>query len=96
LKNAVQIAGFLIGAAMTVVGMLYNWAPFTLPGALLNVYRILSTPVLGYAQVELAWMVPVYINMQMVTWAWLFSIVGIALMAIMFVSVASSSPSRRR
>ncbi|MEM2111591.1 MAG: hypothetical protein QXX08_06910 [Candidatus Bathyarchaeia archaeon] len=89
MKHNVQVAGFLIGIAMTVVGMFFNWAPVIVPGGAVGAYYIVEHIYGDYARVAPAWLAPIYLNMHMVTWAWLFSIIGIALMTIMFVSLAA-------
>jgi hypothetical protein len=75
---------------VTVTGMFFNWAPTTIPGGFLGAYYLVEESIVpDWYRVAPAWLAPVYINMQMVTWAWLFSIIGIALMTIMFASLAS-------
>ena len=89
MKNSVQVVGFLIGIAMTVVGMFFNWAPVIIPGGAVGAYYIVEKGIADWARIAPAWLAPIYLNLQMVTWAWLFSIIGLALMTIMFASLAS-------
>ncbi|MEM3594519.1 MAG: hypothetical protein QXS27_07300 [Candidatus Jordarchaeaceae archaeon] len=89
MKHEAQTVGFLVGIVMTVLGMFFNWAPVIVPGGAVGAYYIVEHIYGDFARVAPAWLAPIYISMQMVTWAWLCSIIGIAIMTIMFVSIAA-------